>query len=118
MDDEKARQDGLSPDIRDEVNRILAKDPNELTLLDKEFLRARADYIKEKHKERLPDVFSSKQAKKDKKELEKKAEEEAAAAEERQREFEATPYDVPQTEEVVEETVNDDEEDEEDEAEG
>ena len=109
MDDEKARQDGLDSSIRDEVNRILAKDVNDLTLLDKEFLRARAPYIKEKHKERLSEVFDSKAAKQDKKELEKQAEKEAEEEARRQAEFEKTPYDV---EEPVVAEVEDDGEDE------
>lgn len=65
MDDEKALRDGLDPVIRTEVNRILAKDVNDLSIADKMFLRARAGYIKDKHKERLANIFSASQAKED-----------------------------------------------------
>jgi hypothetical protein len=51
--------DTLDQKTKDVLDAILHKDQHELTEEDKGILRARAFYIKEKHQQRYPDVFTA-----------------------------------------------------------
>lgn len=71
MDDKKAVD--LDSQTKVKLNEILHKDEADLSPSDREFLQARAYYLKDKHKARYPGVFNGSKAKDPKKDEQKKA---------------------------------------------
>lgn len=87
----------LDPQTRDRLHNTLKKGEGELTDFDKDFLRARGDYIKDKHKELFPSVFGKKGAKEAKKRAEQAQEQ-------------GSPVEDPKPENPFEETQTNEEE--------
>lgn len=76
--------DNLDQETREYLNMLLHKDVNDMSEPDKEFLRARRFYLKDKHVERLSAVFNEKPSRKKKEESGKQTEPDSALSPENQ----------------------------------
>ena len=68
----------IDPSVHEEISRLLQKglaSEADLTDSDRAFLRARSEYIKQKHKDALPSVFAPSAVKADSKAAKKTQEE-------------------------------------------